>query len=81
MDIGVPLLVALGGSVVIAWIAAILLDGAIGNRYRIHQGDRAKYKWLAFRVTMQLSGVLAASIYGFTNAADIIDAIARIIHP
>ena len=74
------LLGALLGTVVIAWLASLLLGGAIGT-FRIEPIDRAEYKWLAFRGTLQVSAALAASIYGFTNAADIIDALARIIRP
>ena len=74
------LLGALLGTVVIAWLASLLLGIAIGT-FRVEPIDRAEYKWWAFRVTMQVSAALAASIYGFTNAADIIDAVARIIRP
>ena len=73
------LLGSLLGTVVIAWLASLLLGSAIGT-FRVEPIDRAEYKWLAFRVTMQVSA-LAASIYGFTNAADIIDAVTRIIRP
>ena len=80
MFLVVHLLVALSGVVVIALIAVFLLDSIIGSEY-IHPGDRAEYKWLAFGGTLRVSAALAASIYGFSNASDILDSIARIIHP
>ena len=78
-----PFLISLAGAAIIALIAAFLFGEIAKSPYQSPQAslEEAEYKWLAFRITMRTSAALAASIYGFTNAADIIDALARLISP
>ena len=67
----------------IAGTAAVsLVTAAILFEYMKSKDSRASidYVWMTFRRTMIISSAMAGSIYGITQASDILEAIGKAIH-
>ena len=71
------ILVTIAGAVAISYLAAIALFGYMRSQ---NTNTDVEYVWLIFRRTMVVSGTMVGSIYGFTQAREIIDAVARVLH-
>ena len=71
-------LVLLGGSAGIALIVSMFLTDYM--RGRRDKREYVEYTWMSFRRTMVAAAAITASIFGFTQAADIIRALGTLFH-
>ena len=69
-------LATIAGAAIISYFTAVAVDGYMRSR---RTGVDVEYTWLVFRRTMVASSAIVASIYGFTQASDILEALAKVI--
>ena len=70
------MLITVAGAAFISYVIAMLMDSYMRSRTI---GVDVEYTWLVFRRTMMASSAIVASIYGFSQASDILEALAKVI--
>ena len=78
VSLTISVLATIAGTAIISFFTAVAVavDGYMRSR---NYGVDVEYMWLVLRRMMVASSAMVASIYGFTQASDILEALAKVI--
>lgn len=75
LEITAWVLITIAGAALISYVTTVAVDDYMRSR---RTGVDVEYTWLVFRRTMMASSAIVASIYGFSQASDILEALAKV---
>ena len=76
VSLTISVLATIVGAAVISYFTAVAVDSHMRTK---NYGLEVEYMWLVFRRMMVASSAIVASIYGLTQASDILEALAKVI--